>query len=136
MSLEDAAVDPLVVEVQVVVADADLPGTAPALVRRAVLALDPVGILARHDPVVEARLADIRAVLAGQEVEDLDVTAGVEERPDARLARLEGVLRPVEVILGVDRPGAEDVDRLEVQILLAAAAVEDAGVGVKRPDRC
>src|SRR5208337_5527418 len=84
--VQDASIDPLVVEVQVVVAEPNLPCSPAVRVGLAVRAFDPIRVLARYDAIVEARLADVGPVLAGQEVQDLGVAARVDERPHARLA--------------------------------------------------
>ena len=138
--VQDASIDPLVVEVQVVVAEPNLPCSPAVLVGLAVLAFDPKRVLARHDAIVEARLADVGPVLAGQEVQDLDVAARVEERPHARLAlpvcpTQERILVEVEVVFRIDRPRPEHIDGLEVDILLTAARVEGPGIGVIGPIR-
>src|SRR5438874_5912818 len=132
--LQNTSVDPPVVQVQVVIPEADLPRPVPELVRCALLALDPVGILARDDAVEEGRLANVGAVLTGQEVQELDVATGIEEGPYGRLAGQERIVGPMEVVFRIDGPRSEHVHELEVEVLLATAAAEDTSVRVEGPD--
>src|SRR5271166_681250 len=138
MPVQDASIDPLVVEVQVVVADPNLPCSPAVVLGLPSLPLDPKRVLARYDAIVDAPLADVGPVLASQGVQDLDVAARVEERPHARLARPVCPTQPrivveVEVVFRIDRPRPEHINGLEVDILLTAARVEGPGIGVIVP---